>query len=65
MKEDDMNDYTYATDAEAGIVNAESLADAYDTLRSRITQEMIEDGATLWVEDIETGERITLGRDGE
>jgi hypothetical protein len=59
-----MNTYSYATDSTSGTFKAESLQAAYDDLRSKITDEMIEDGATLWVED-ESGERITLGIDGE
>jgi hypothetical protein len=59
-----MSTYSYATDSTSGTVKAESLQAAYDDLRSNITNAMIEDGATLWVED-ESGERITLGIDGE
>ena len=46
-----MNQYSYATDAEFGKIEAESLDDAFFTLRERITDEMIQDGATLWVSD--------------
>ena len=60
-----MNTYSYATDSTSGSVEAESLQAAYDSLRSKVTDEMIEDGATLWVESDDTGERITLGLDGE
>jgi len=56
--------YKYATDAEIGTVQADSLQTAYDALRSTITDEMIEDGATLWVED-ETGNRLTMGENAE
>lgn len=54
------NTYRFATDADSGTITAESLDAAYDTLRAGITDEMIADGATLWVEDATTGERRTL-----
>jgi len=56
--------YKYATDAEIGTVQADSLQTAYDALRSKITDEMIEDGATLWVED-KSGNRLTMGETAE
>lgn len=59
-----MNTFSYATDSTSGTVTADSLAAAYDSLRSKITDEMIEDGATLWVED-ESGERLTMGVERE
>lgn len=43
--------YLYATDSAAGQIEAESLADAFSILRERITDEMIQGGATLWVAD--------------
>ena len=55
-----MNTYSYATDATSGTVQAASLAAAYDLLRAQITDEMIADGATLWVES--PGDRLTMGR---
>lgn len=55
-----MKTFSYATDSENGTINAASLAEAYATLRARITDAMIEDGATLWVEDTDTGERETM-----
>lgn len=56
--------YDYATDGESGEVEASSLEDAYNTLRAKITRAQIEDGATLWVEDPTTGERMTMDSDG-
>jgi hypothetical protein len=47
-----------------GTVIANSLDAAYDQLRAKITDEMIEDGATLWVED-ESGDRLTMGENRE
>lgn len=52
--------YRYATDSDSGTITAASLDAAYDTLRAKITDAMIADGATLWVEDTTTGERRTL-----
>lgn len=46
-----MNQYSYATDSSSGQIEAESLAEAFSRLRDRITDEMIQDGATLWVSD--------------
>ena len=51
---------TYATDAEMGEIKADTLDAAYDQLRAKITDKMIEDGATLWVEDA-SGARLTMG----
>jgi len=59
-----MNTYKYATDAEMGTVTADTLEAAYDQLRARIMDAMIEDGATLWVES-EDGDRLTLGQNAE
>ena len=59
-----MNKYTFATDSTSGKINADSLQDAYDAKRTEITDKMIEDGATLWVED-NHGDRITMGIDAE
>jgi hypothetical protein len=55
-----MKIYKFSTDSESGTVQAESLQAAYDSLLATITVEMIEDGATLWVEDTITRDRITL-----
>lgn len=60
-----LRDFDYSTDGESGEVEAASLAEAYQTLREKITDAQIADGATLWVEDSETGERWTMGQDGE
>ena len=57
-----MNSYRYATDSSSGEMMAGSLQAAYDALRAKITQAMIADGATLWVED-GAGNRITMGID--
>ena len=54
------NVYSFATDATSGTVHAESLQCAFDVLAAKITDDMIADGATLWVEDETTGERIKL-----
>ena len=59
-----MSRFTYATDSGSGTVEAESLDDAYQALRSKITDAQVDDGATLWVEDSATGERMTMGKDG-
>jgi len=55
-----MNQYCYATDASSGKIEAESLADAFSILRERITDEMIQDGATLWVAEEDGSSRIEL-----
>ena len=52
--------YRYATDSDSGTITAASLDAAYDTLRAKITDATIADGATLWVEDVATGDRRTL-----
>lgn len=52
--------FTFATDSMSGTVSARSLIEAYEIKRDEITDAMWEDGATLWVEDEETGERITM-----
>lgn len=52
--------YRYATDSQTGTIEAASLEAAFETLSARITDAMIADGATLWVEDETTGERVTL-----
>ena len=54
----------YATDAEMGEIRADTLEAAYNQLRAKITDAMIEDGATLWVES-EDGDRLTLGQNAE
>jgi hypothetical protein len=63
-----MNTYDYATDAESGEIEAESVQEAYDEIRSEITRKMINDGASLWVEpsDPDSNEpRLTLGLNAE
>ena len=52
--------FRFATDAMSGTIEAASLKDAYDALRTQITDEMIDDGATLWVES-PSGRRLTMG----
>ena len=59
-----MNTYSYATDSTTGTINATSIEAAYDAIRDKITNEMIEAGATLWVEDAK-GERLTMGANRE
>ena len=59
-----MNDYYYQTDAESGVIEADTVADAYAACRAKISDLMIADGATLWVEpddESSTEGRITLG----
>ena len=56
--------FTYATDSASGTFEASDLEAAYQIQRSKISDSMVEEGATLWVE-AENGERITLGIDGE
>jgi hypothetical protein len=60
-----LREFAYATDSASGTVEAASLADAYQTMRAKITDSQVADGATLWVEDTDTGERITMAQDGE
>lgn len=63
-----MNVYAYATDAGSGTIKAATVMDAYRTLRGQISDEMITDGATLWVEPTDQGShegRITMGVSGE
>lgn len=63
-----MNTYDYATDAEMGEIEANTVQEAYAKLRKKITAAMIEDGATLWVEnadDDSTEPRLTLGLNAE
>ena len=55
-----LSEYDYATDAITGTVMADSVESAYAICREKITDEMIEDGATLWVESKDGGDRITL-----
>lgn len=59
-----MNTYKFATDAEIGTISAASLKAAYAALRAKINQSMIEDGATLWVQDA-NGNRLTLGENAK
>ena len=59
-----LREFAYATDSGSGAVKAASLEDAYQALRSKITDAQVDDGATLWVEDSATGERMTMGKDG-
>ncbi len=60
-----LREFTYATDSASGSVKAASLADAYQTLRAKISDAQVADGATLWVEDAESGERMTMSKTGE
>ena len=57
-------EFTYATDSASGTIEAPSLDAAYQMQRAKISDSMVADGATLWVES-ENGERITLGIDEE
>jgi uncharacterized protein YfcZ (UPF0381/DUF406 family) len=58
-------EFPYATDSASGTVEAASLADAYQTLRAKVSDAQVADGATLWVEDPGTGERMTMSQTGE
>jgi len=55
-----MNQYSYATDSTSGHIEAASLADAFSILSDRITDEMIQDGAKLWVAEEDGSNRIEL-----
>ena len=57
-----MKNYQFATDSSSGIIEAVSLEAAYNLLRAKISDEMIADGATLWVESSD-GDRITMGQE--
>lgn len=59
-----LREFKSATDSGSGAVKAASLEDAYQALRSKITDAQVDDGATLWVEDPTTGERMTMGKNG-
>lgn len=56
-------EYHVCTDAGTDTIYAATLEAAYEEARDKITDAMIEDGATLWVES-PTGERITMDSDG-
>ena len=56
--------FAWASDSGSGTVRASSLDEAYDKLRSGITDAQVVDGAALWVES-PAGERLTLGIDGD
>ena len=55
-----MNQYSYATDSSSGKIESESLEEAYFALESRITDEMMENGAQLWVSEEDGSIRIEL-----
>lgn len=57
-------EFRFSTDSTSGSVKAADLSEAYASLRKKITAEQVADGATLWVEDPATGERMTMGKDG-
>lgn len=54
-----MKTYDYKTDAESGEVEADSLIEAVEKMRSeaRLTPRAIADGGWGWVEDPDTGAR--------
>lgn len=63
-----MNTYYYQTDGKSGEIEAANVGEAYDEIRKTISDRMIRDGATLWVEpaDESSGEeRMTLGINAE
>jgi hypothetical protein len=53
-------EYRYATDSEAGTIEAYDFASASRKLDEMLTDEAIEEGAWGWVEDVD-GERYTIG----
>jgi len=55
-----MKTFRYQTDAVGGVIEAEGLEEAFQILREEISDEEIENGATLWVEGVD-GVRKTLG----
>jgi len=62
------NTYDYATDAEMGEIEAQTVEQAYAKLRHKITDRMIEDGASLWVENSDPDSkepRLTLGENAD
>lgn len=58
-----MKTYSYATDSSSGSVEAATLDAAYDSLRAKISDEMLSDGATLWVAEEDGSDRLTMGVD--
>lgn len=58
-----MKTYLYKTDGEMGEVEAESLSEALDEAcrEGHVTERAIADGGWCWVEDPDTGERMTRG----
>ncbi len=58
-----MKKYEYGTDAEFGIVEANSLTEALDKVRP--TAKQIEDGAWAWVEDPDHGGQRLSTRNGD
>lgn len=59
-----LRSYDYATDSESGTVQARTLQAAYDSLRAKIADEQVRDGATLSVAERDGGDRITMDREG-
>jgi hypothetical protein len=57
-------DYYVQTDSGSETITAPTLEAAYAEARAEITDAMIDDGATLWVES-PSGERLTMGVDAE
>ena len=50
--------FRFASDAETGTIESTSLQAAFDKLKP--TDEQLANGACLWVEDCETGDRIEI-----
>ena len=59
---EELREYKYRSDSESGTVQATDLQEALHVALDAvgITGAMLADGASLWVEDQETGERISL-----
>lgn len=58
-----MKRYPYRSDGEASEVEADSLAQAFEIAKQEagVTRATLADGAWLWVEDPDTGERMSIG----
>jgi len=56
-----MKTYTYATDGEAGTIEASDFSTACEQLAAMVTWEALFDGGWGWVQDSETGERYERG----
>ncbi len=48
-----MNDYSYQTDSEFGLIQARDFSDAINQLSAMLPREAILNGAWGWVEDLD------------